>query len=125
MTVPLPPVKPYGPPTGRYFYYEWDRLYGDTPARRERDGMLILTPQFNGLRVWGREVGSPYPEDRDPLERLARVGRVQGEWFSQACPEGEIGSMALDDIEEIALEEFSEAFERGWAPTPQAHHHHD
>lgn len=125
MTVlPLPPVNRYGPPAEprRYFAYVWDTM--DVPDKQEVIGspvpgmepqpIVIFTPTFDKLAVYGREVTSPYEEDLDGLQRLKERGRVMGEWFSVACPEGELGSMALDEITEITVEQFSAAFKREW-----------
>lgn len=115
MTVlPMPPVPEYAtlPTVGRYYHYIWDTM--DIPTVQEREGMTIYTPAFDGLKVWGRVVGSPFAEDHEGLKRLVDKGRVWGQWFSEVVPEGEIGSMALEDVEEISAKEFSDAYKRRW-----------
>ena len=72
-------------------------------------------PAFDELKVWGRVVGSPYAEDQEGLRTLFDRGRVYAQWFSEIVPEGEIGSMALEEVIEISAEEFSQAFNRGWS----------
>lgn len=118
--LPMPPTKSYGPPAmpRRYFRYVWDTVDKPRQQEGEIEGVgpsIIFTPLFENLVIYGREVTSPYEEDLEGLERLKKMGRVMGEWFSTACPEGEIGSQDLSQCEEISVAEFSAAFQRGWA----------
>ena len=110
----LPPLNEYGPLADppRYFFYSWDTK--GTPEFAYEKGMTIFTPAFSGLRIWGREVTSPYEEDLDGLERLKARGRVMGEWFSVNCPEGELGSHALDECIVITEAAFAAAYAAGW-----------
>jgi len=112
--VNLPPPLEYAPPLGRYFFYVWDTM--DVPPVQEFADRVVFTPTFDKLQIWGREVGSTYPEDRESTARAEAMGRIMGEWFSVACPDGELGSWALADCVEISEQEFSAAFERHWEP---------
>ena len=110
----LPPVKEHGPPIGLYWSYVWDTM--DVPTIQERDGVTIYTPTFDKLVVYGREVTSPYEEDLPGLADLNKRGRLMGEWFSVACPQGELGSWKRADCTQISAAEFEAAYERGWKP---------
>lgn len=113
----LPPVKAYFPPLGRYYRYVVNTM--DVPPVQEIEGMTVITPQFDNLWIYGREIGSPYPEDQEGLKSLYARRRIMGEWFSVACPDGEGGSCSLDELISISEEEFSQAFERGWEAPQQ------
>jgi hypothetical protein len=110
--VSLPPVKEYGPPIGLYWRYVWDTT--GIPTIQEREGVTIYTPTFDKLVVYGREVSSPYAEDLPGLAELNARGRLMGEWFSVACPEGELGSWERAGCTQISETEFEAAYERGW-----------
>jgi hypothetical protein len=111
--LPMPPVKDYAPPTGRYFTYVWDTK--EIPLIQDLgENTVLITPTFDNLRIYGREVGSSYAEDQKMLRNLARNGKINGEWFSTACPEGELGIVPGDECDELTAEEFSTAFKRQW-----------
>jgi hypothetical protein len=120
MSLPMPPVREWGPlvEPPRFFHYVVDTAGKVPPIQEghieEVGPATIFTPQFSNLQIYGREVGSSYDEDQDGLQLLARRGRVMGEWFSVECVEGELGSMALEEVEEISAERFSAAYERQW-----------
>ena|SRR5215471_11639825 len=110
----MPPERSYGPPVSpqRYFRLVYDTM--DVPPEQDFGDHVVLTPTFDKLHIYGREVGSPFPEDIQSFRRLAQLGRLMGEWFSVACPEGEMGSQAIEELTEITAEEFSAAYQRGW-----------
>lgn len=112
MSLPMPTSKEYATPLDRFYHYVWDTK--DVPAVQESEGFAVITPTFDNLHIYGRAVGSPYPEDERGLVQLQNQGRFMGEWFSVACSEGELGSMAYEDVEQITKAEFSAAYERGW-----------
>jgi len=114
--LPMPPISRFGPLTepNRFFFFIWDTM--DVPQEMEFGTFVVLTPTFEKLAIYGREVGSPYPEDQPTLRLAERRGRIMGEWFSVVEPDGELGTNALADLTEITPEEFSAAYQRGWAP---------
>ena len=114
MSLPMPATSEYAISFDRFYHYVWDTK--DVPVVQEGEGFAVITPRFDNLHIYGRAVGSPYPEDAKADLQLQERGRFMGEWFSTACPEGELGSMAYDDVEPITKAEFSAAYERGWKP---------
>ena len=108
----LPPPLSYAPPLGLYYKTVWDTK--DVPSEQVVDGTVVFTPRFDSLVIYGRTVSSIYPEDEESYKRLAQLKRVMGEWFSEVCPEGELGSHALADLTPISEGEFAAAYDRGW-----------
>ena len=74
---------------------------------------VIITPQMKVV-IYGRKVTSIYPEDIPSIEAAEVRGRIMGEWFSEACPEGELGSNSAEATIEISEQEFLDAYARGW-----------
>jgi len=106
-SLPMPEPNRWAHPTGKYLFYIWDT--SDVPfVQHPADDVVIITPTFDHLHIWGRQM----QEDDD--ER--REGRVFGEWFSTACPGGELGTVDLDEVGFISEQEFSDAYMRGWEP---------
>lgn len=112
--LPMPPESRFGPveTPARYFFFIYDTM--DVPQEMEFGSFVVLTPTFEKLAIYGRVVGSPFPEDAVAFRRMQMYGRVMGEWFSVACPDGELGTNALADLTEISAEAFSAAYQRGW-----------
>ena len=115
--LPMPPDNEYAIHLGNFFRLVWDTrgipLEQEGPTIHGRES-VIITPQVGRLVIYGRMIKSTYREDW-PLEQQARErGRVMGEWFSTACPQGELGSQELAACEQITAAEFSAAYQRGW-----------
>jgi hypothetical protein len=113
----MPEVPDYAIPLGVFWRYVWDT----TGIPVEQPGpplfgreTVILTPQLGRLTIYGQQCDSPYPEDSRGLRVALENGRIMGQWFSAACPDGELGMVALDVCTEISEVEFSAAFQRGW-----------
>lgn len=112
MSLPMPPPNKFAVSGNLFFHYVWDTK--DIPEVQEFPNVVVVTPQFDNLHVYGRSVTSTDPEDVKEDLRLGKQGRFLAEWFSVVCPEGELGTMAFYDVEEITAEQFSAAYERGW-----------
>lgn len=111
----MPPVKPWFSVEPIYLRYGWDTT-GAPFKQTAEDGSVIFTPLFENLVIYGRRIRSTYAEDWPMEARALERGRVMGEWFSVACPDGELGTNPLQACEEITAEEFSAAYQRGWEP---------
>jgi len=101
----MPPPNRWAKPTGRFLFYIWDTK--DVPFEQVIDEhTVVITPQFDNLHVYGREMQEEPDEHRD--------GILFGEWFSTACPEGELGTVNVRECRYISAEAFSDAYQRGW-----------
>src|SRR5262245_8301279 len=112
MSLPMPEPNRFAKPTGRFLFYIWDTK-GIPEEQHPEPGVVIVTPTFDNLHIYGREM---WPEDVDDYDRLRASYRVMGEFFSVACPEGELGTVHEKDLTYISAEEFSAAYQRGWLP---------
>lgn len=113
----MPPDPEYSISLANFFSYVWDTtgipLEQEGPTIHGRES-VIITPQFGRLVIYGRLVKSKFPEDWN-FEVIERErGRILGEWFSTACPEGECGFVWLNTCEQITAADFSAAYQRGW-----------
>jgi len=105
MSLPEPEPNRYAKPTGRYLFYIWHTM--DVPFEQHPNpSTVIITPQFDHLHIYGREM----QEEPDEV----REGISFGEFFSTACPEGELGTVRTEELTYISREEFSAAYARGW-----------
>lgn len=91
-----------------------DYVVEDEENAKEAFYVLAL-PQ---LTIYGHTIDhytqARYPEDL----ALTLHGRSQGYefgcWHSEACPDGEIGSNAVDGLRRISRDEFIRAWDEGW-----------
>ena len=112
----MPEMPDYAKPTGRFFFYIWDTS-DIPPVQYPDENTAIITPTFTDLHIYGCEV-KPY--DYEEGQMLLRAARVMGYWHSTACPEGELGTVALQELTKISAEDFSAAYQRGWLPKGEA-----
>ena len=68
----------------------------------------------NDLTIFGYEDDSPYEEDHENLDDATERGYIFGEWFSAACPEGELGSTHISRLHEITKHQFEAAQRLKW-----------
>ena len=61
------------------------------------------------LMIYGYETDSPYVEDHEGIDKAEANGWTFGEWFSEVCPEGELGGQRASRLIEITEAEFEEA----------------
>ena len=64
---------------------------------------------WEDLTIYGYEDDSPYEEDHEIIDRNLSNGIIDGQWFSEACPEGEGGEQSLERLMPITEKEFEEA----------------
>jgi hypothetical protein len=97
------------------------RRYGGNPEPRGQVmihgrpmDVISLVPE-EPIYIYGYSYDSEYAEDR-VLQRDAweRARRFWACCFSVMCPEGEPGSVPLDEVEPITREDFEAAAARGW-----------
>jgi hypothetical protein len=74
-------------------------------------------PHDAGLLIFGLEKFSSYEDDNEMIEDATKRGYIFGEYFSVACPEGELGSNHESRMMEIAAAAFVEARANGWEAT--------
>ncbi len=87
------------------------------PAGIIEDGKFVAFDQQEPpLMIYGYESDSAYRDDHEYIDECIANGWVPGEWFSEACPEGEFGDQRGEKLIEITEDEFNEAQRRGWPP---------
>lgn len=108
-----PPVSANAPLSDPPVYYrmDYDAAKVDPTPPPGFDFVIVMPGKFT---IWGRKVGSPYREDQKPIARAEKRGYIMGEWFSTACPDGELGTHHKSAVFAIPESEFIAAWKRGW-----------
>lgn len=87
----------------------------------ELDGIkrFWFYPHEAGLTIWGLEKPSSFEEDNQMIDDATKRGYIFGEYFSEVCPEGELGSNHESRMFPVGAELFVMAREDKWQLTPR------
>lgn len=96
-----------------YFKYFWDAR-GAQPVAYDQ-GITILTPTAgDAFWVYGYVRRSQIPDDDRAEKHIYSMRRRSSVCFSRRVPDGEMGTVALEDLVPLTREQFEYAKAEGW-----------